>query len=82
MPTVYREKGYRFVIYTNDHHPPHVHVQKAGSEARVGIDPIEVLENWGYNQREIKTIVEIVAENQDTFIKAWNEYHPENGEGE
>ncbi|CAG0964649.1 hypothetical protein ANAEL_00829 [Anaerolineales bacterium] len=82
MPTVYREKGYRFVIYTNDHHPPHVHVQKAGSEARVAIDPIEVIENWGYNQREIKTILEIMAENQDTFIKAWNEYHAESGEGE
>ncbi|MBZ0320945.1 MAG: DUF4160 domain-containing protein [Anaerolineae bacterium] len=82
MPTVYREKGYRFVIYTNDHRPPHVHVQKVGSEARVGIDPIEVLENWGYHQREIKTILEIMARNQDTFLKAWNEYHAENGDDE
>ncbi|MBI4520710.1 MAG: DUF4160 domain-containing protein [Gemmatimonadetes bacterium] len=29
MPTVHRERGFRFQMYPNDHPPPHVHVMKA-----------------------------------------------------
>jgi hypothetical protein len=26
MPTIHRQYGLRFAIFTNDHEPPHVHV--------------------------------------------------------
>jgi serine phosphatase RsbU (regulator of sigma subunit) len=35
MPTIIRERGFEVMIYPNDHRPPHVHVWKAGKEARV-----------------------------------------------
>lgn len=33
MSTIFRFQGYRVVIYTNDHRPPHVHVIGPGAEA-------------------------------------------------
>ncbi len=36
MPTVHLQGGFRFVIYPNDHRPPHVHVFKAGTEVVLG----------------------------------------------
>lgn len=33
MPTVLRERGFRFVINTDDHFPAHVHVFNGGNEA-------------------------------------------------
>ena len=36
MPTIFREKGYRFSFYSYDlGEPMHVHVTKAGAEAKV-----------------------------------------------
>ena len=35
MVTVHRFDGLRFVIYSNDHDPAHVHVLRAGSEAKI-----------------------------------------------
>lgn len=32
MPTVFLERGVRFVIYPNDHTPPHAHALGAGWE--------------------------------------------------
>lgn len=55
MPTVLRESGFNFRIYTDDHEPSHVHVIKAGKEAVITlgsetIRPI-VRENYGMNKR-------------------------------
>lgn len=32
MPTVFSERGVRFVVYPNDHAPPHFHALGAGWE--------------------------------------------------
>ncbi len=41
MPTVLREGGYQFIIFTSDHHPPHVHVRREGKLAKVLLKPVE-----------------------------------------
>ena len=38
MPVVHRAFGYRFVIYVNDHAPPHVHVVGHGGEAKIVLE--------------------------------------------
>jgi len=35
MPLFYTYKGFKFYIHSNDHNPPHVHVNKAEHEIRV-----------------------------------------------
>jgi hypothetical protein len=39
------------MIYPNDHTPPHVHVWKAGNEARVLLSPVEL---WAATYRRVK----------------------------
>jgi len=38
MVTIHRAHGMRFVIYTHDHEPPHVHVLGNG-ELKVALSP-------------------------------------------
>ncbi len=61
-PTVLRQAGYQFIIFPNDHPPPHVHVRRAGDAARVRLDPVEILHNQGFNTRELGVILAIVQE--------------------
>lgn len=51
MPTILRKDGYQFVIYYNDHQPPHLHVKKAEHDARIGIGQVEVLTNEGFSSK-------------------------------
>jgi hypothetical protein len=38
MITVHRAHGFRFVIFPNDHSPPHVHVFGHGGEAKIVLE--------------------------------------------
>jgi hypothetical protein len=72
---VFRQDGYTFRIYPNDHPPAHVHVQHAGAEARVTLAPIEVKTNTGFNPRELSRIVEIIEQRQAELLEVWRLYH-------
>jgi len=74
-PTVLRHGGFQFIIFVNDHPPAHVHVRRAGNVARIRLQPIEVLHNIGYNQRELSTIVRIVERHHDELRSAWTAIH-------
>jgi len=42
MPTVLRERGYRFFFYMADRlEPAHIHVERDDSAAKVWLDPLE-----------------------------------------
>ena len=38
MPVIHREVGLRFIIYVDDHAPPHVHVEGKGGSAKIAIE--------------------------------------------
>ena len=38
MPQLFTVFGFRFMFYSNDHEPIHVHVVKAGTEARLQVE--------------------------------------------
>jgi hypothetical protein len=59
----------------NDHEPPHVHVHKAGNECRVGLDPVVVLHNYGFNPRDLRRIVEITNDQRALLLKSWHEIY-------
>jgi hypothetical protein len=44
MPEISRFFGILIRVYFDDHNPPHFHAMYAGDEARVGIEPIAILE--------------------------------------
>jgi len=62
-------------MYYNDHRPPHVHVKRAGNEARVQLDPVDVMDNYGYSRSEIKLVLEIVGKHQAMLMETWRSYY-------
>ncbi len=43
MPTIFTLYGYRFMFYSNDHEPIHVHAIKGNSRAKFDLFPTVVL---------------------------------------
>lgn len=83
MPTVLQIDGYSFVIFTQDHLPPHVHVFARGCEAIVILGcpkgPPETRENYRFKMREMRRILEIAAEHMELLCSAWKEIHDHQG---
>ena len=61
MPRLFREGPYRFFFYSNEgdpREPMHVHVQSGGGEAKIWLRPeISVAESYGFNSKQLKTII-------------------------
>jgi len=74
MITLLRQHGMRFVIYTADHEPAHVHVYGAG-EARVDIVSLTVLTQGGMSDRDVRRAVAVIEANQQLLLAAWRKYH-------
>ena len=78
MPVILRLNGYRFFFYSNEGSPletAHIHVSKAGNEAKVWLEPIVSLaRNDGFNARELKELLTSTTANQVFLIEKWYEY--------
>ena len=75
MPTLLIWHGYRFRFYALDRdEPPHVHVVKDGKSLKVWLQNLEVARNQGYNDKEIARVLAVIAERQDDWIGAWNDF--------
>jgi hypothetical protein len=79
MPTVLREGGFYFRIYTDDHPPAHVHVVRAGEEAviNLGSDIMRpwVRDNFGMNRKNLRGAFLIANERQTFFLQEWRRLH-------
>ena len=78
MVTIHRAHGLRFVIYTQDHEPAHVHVLGDGM-LKVNIrgpDGMpELVENVGMKARDRRRAMDVVLERQAEFLARWREIH-------
>lgn len=74
-PIFRRENGYTFKIYSNEEERKHIHVIKAENEAKFWLEPvIELVENYGFNSKEIKNITQIVEQYGDEFKCKFTEH--------
>jgi hypothetical protein len=74
VPTVLRQNGYRFSFYSYDlGEPIHVHVTKAGREAKIWLSPIRLEWNDGFRQHELRDILKIVEANKKVIKARWHE---------
>jgi len=72
MPTVLREKGYRFFFFSNEsQEPPHVHVQQAERYAKFWLSPVRLAKNVGFRRNEITQLGKIVSEKKRFLLKVW-----------
>lgn len=75
MPTVLRIKGYRIGFFSSDFdEPPHVHVDKGGSQAKFWLEPLQLARNIGFSRSELGEAYDILRENRQQLLMKWNEY--------
>ena len=82
MPTIHTENGFSVRIFTNDHLPSHVHIFKAEGSCTINLQGEnglpELREYQKMTRKDIKKALEIVFDNQETFLKKWEEIHNKN----
>jgi hypothetical protein len=78
MVAVHRAKGYRCVIYTNDHEPAHLHVTGPG-HARIDLGGPDgrprVMLVAGIGRGEMRRLLAEVEARQEEFLAAWRRIH-------
>lgn len=79
MPVIHREAGWSFVIYLDDHPPPHVHAKRADGDVKVHLrgadDAPAVVRIRNVNDRDAWRALSIVHEYQDEFLEHWRLIH-------
>lgn len=77
MVTVHRFDGFRFVIFSNDHDPAHVHVIGAGREAKIQLVGEAPLLIWqvGFAPPDLRRTIEEVRRERFRLLKRWKDIH-------
>lgn len=79
MPTILRFRGLRVMIYSFDHHPPHVHVIGRGAEARIALGAEGqrpwLMTNDGLPRRDLVEALAQIERNRDHLMQRWREIH-------
>ena len=77
MVSILRQDGLRFVIFTNDHVPAHVHAIKGSGEAKIDISTGVPVLVWadGLKRREIRIAMQIAEANCEVFLAEWSKIH-------
>lgn len=76
MPTLFTVFGFRFMFYSNDHEPIHVHVIKGDAEARFQVLPeVSLMDNRGLKPAELKLAESLVEENKETIVANWKNFY-------
>ena len=78
MVTVHRAFGYRFVIFLNDHSPPHVHVVGHGGEAKITLAGPEGFRlDWvvDISRADLRRIMAEAQRQHDHLLAEWRRIH-------
>ena len=75
MPTIHREHGLNFVVYVDDHPPPHVHVTGRGT-AKITLEPAIVLDYArGLSKADIGRALDVIGSRHLEMLDAWKRVH-------
>jgi hypothetical protein len=78
MIVVHRAHGFRFVIYTADHEPAHVHITGPG-QAKINLlgpngEP-EIVWTIGIKRSDLRRLIEEVSARRSHFLQEWERIH-------
>ncbi len=78
MVTVHREGGFRFIIFTDDHEPAHVHIfgdgmAKVNLQSETGAPGLVFAD--GMEAGDIRKAMRIVARERDGLLQRWRDIH-------
>jgi hypothetical protein len=75
MPTIADIGPYKFFFYSAEgREPPHVHVRRDNSTAKFWLTPVRLARSRGFNDHELRGIQELIEENHDRIMEAWDEH--------
>jgi len=78
MVVIHRAHGFRFVIYTSDHEPAHVHITCPG-QAKINLigkgNKLELVSVIGIKRSDVRRLIAVVAENREEFLGEWKRIH-------
>ena len=78
MVAIHRAHGFRFVIYTADHDPAHIHITGAG-QAKVNLSGPdggpELVSVAGIKQSDMRRLMSEVEERRNEFLNEWERIH-------
>ena len=80
MVVLHRAYGYRFVIYTSDHDPAHIHITGPGQAKINLIGPDgkpELVLVAGIKRSDMRRLMSEVAARRDEFLQEWERIHGE-----
>ncbi len=78
MPTVLRERGFRFFFYADDRtEPRHVHVQREARTAKFWLEPIECEWSSGFSRSELMDIYRLIAQRRELLLQKWHDFFGE-----
>jgi hypothetical protein len=73
-----RLRWLRFFFYSNEgdpREPAHVHVRKAGAEAKFWLRPeVEIAANAGFDARTLRMLSGVIEARRDEIEGVWHEY--------
>lgn len=75
MPELFREYGFRFFFYSNEHEPIHIHISKGRSKAKfVYIAEQErfiLHSSNGFKVSELATMQEVIDKKTNVICENW-----------
>lgn len=75
VPTLLFIEGFRFYFFSNERQePPHVHVRKGDSIAKVWLRPVDLAFARSFNRTELTRIRDLTLEHQAFFVERGGEY--------
>ena len=79
MPTIFTFFGLRFVFFSNDHEPVHVHVIKGKGSIKENaifqvVPEITLIENNGLSKQELRLAEMIIEENSVLIQERWQTF--------
>jgi hypothetical protein len=75
MPTLLRVDGFRFFFYSSEgQEPPHVHVEKGDGEAKLWLQPVQLVYSYRLTPAELRRARELTFQHQAAFVERWNEH--------
>lgn len=74
MPTLFVFFGFLFLFYSNDHEPVHVHIVKDNCEAKYNVEPIQLIYNHGFKEKQLVIIESVIKDNAAIIKDMWKNY--------
>jgi len=75
LPTVLRVQGFRVYFWSHEpNEPPHVHLDKAGSSAKIWLEPVSLASSAGFPAHDLSIIIGLVRAHQRELLEAWHEF--------